>query len=229
LSSGYYSEKNASDRPGSEISQQHDSIPCSETPQLPPDITMTPAQTSYPETVQQSAVPLPSISERDRSDSIAILDGTELPAKEKSVSTPEGRVNQQQGGQDDKAASRPMVQGECAGLSRGSPEPSIELSPASSNTTSYGNPISPVSAVEERDSVARDGIVMRSNLNVSRNRRARQGSAAKHVMSFMEYETENESVGSGSRRSSLRVGGKGPVMGGDQGRGLDQAESPRRR
>lgn len=189
---------------------------------------MTPAQASIPHSVQQSAAPLPSISEREKSKSIAILDGTELPAKEMPVSSHQSSLNQQ-GGQDGRAASRSMLHGESAALSRLSREPSIEVSPASSNTVSYGIPVSPVSATKERDSVAQDGVVMRSNLNMSRNRRARQGSAAKHVMSFMEYETENDSVGSNSRRSSLRAGGKGLVIGGDQGRGADQADPPRRR
>ena len=77
----------------------------------------------------------------------------------------------------------------------------------SSNTNSYASSGSPVSREQSKEIVAPDGVVMRSNLDVTRTQKAQPGSVRKYVMSFMEYETENK-ITCSSERGSLIMPGK---------------------
>jgi hypothetical protein len=193
-----------------------------------PAIITTTVPTSSPSSVPQSSLPLTSISERENVDSIPILDGTEV--------NPSGPSDMPVNANDVVPLRSALhidslapTRGQRTSLStRTARTQSTEFSSISSNTNSYANTVSPVSPAQPTDFVAPDGVVMRSNLNGSWNRRARQGSVRKHVMSFMEYDTENDSLCSSSRRSSLRVPGKSFVLS-DQGRGPDQPESSWRR
>jgi hypothetical protein len=177
-------------------------------------------------------MPLSSISEKENVDSIPIVDGNQLTLSEMPIDTSQQEVAQnitasfQSAPRVDPLAPPPgrwVIPS--ARISRA---PSTEFSSISSGTNSYANTVSSPSPAQLKDFVAHDGVVMRSNLNGSWNRRPRQGSVRKHVMSFMEYDTENDSVCSSSRRSSLRVVGK-PNLPGDQGRGAEHQDLSLRR
>jgi hypothetical protein len=187
-------------------------------------------------TVQKNSMPLSSISEKGNGDNIPILDGTEITSSGIPVDTNQAGLDQQARGPSGTALSRTGAQGDplvppmarrLSGSTRTTRTQSTEFSSISSHTSSCANTPSPVSPSPPRDFAAADGVVMRSNLNGSWTRRPRQGSTRKHVMSFMEYDTENESLCS-SRRSSLKAPGKA-LLTGDQGRGLDQQDISRRR
>lgn len=175
--------------------------------------------------MQQNSMPLSSISEKENIDSIPILDGNEV--SELPVNTNKAALDQQAAGHNGMPSSQTVLHTDRLATSRGRQVTGSARTPrahstdfssisSNSNTNSYANTASPISPTQPRDSVAQDAVVMRSNLNGSWNRKARQGSMRKHVMSFMEYDTENDSLCS-SRRSSLRVPGKAFQMG-DQGR-----------
>ncbi len=172
-------------------------------------------------------MPLSSISEKENIDSIPILDGNEVILSEMPVGTDQAALDQRAAGHDGVVSSPTMLHTDRLATPRGrqvtgsgriSRAQSTDYSSISSNsnTNSYANTASPVSPTQPKDTVSPDGVVMRSNLNGSWNRKTRQGSMRKHVMSFMEYDTENESLCS-SRRSSLKVPVKAFQMG-DQGR-----------
>ncbi len=182
-------------------------------------------------------MPLSSIPKKDQADSIPILDGTEVPRCETPVDTYQTGLNQQGLSQNGTVASRTPLHVDPLATSKGrrmnvstrtSRTQSAEFSSISSNPHSYANTGSPVSPAQPKDFGAPDGAVMRSNLNGSWNRRARQGSVRKHVMSFMEYDTENDSLCSSSRRCSLKVPGKA-LLPGDQGRGPEHQDPSWRR
>jgi hypothetical protein len=181
-------------------------------------------------------MPLSSISDKGSAASLPILDGTQLTGVEMPVETNSTSAHQQQVRQYGVPSSQvpPLVDTLIPPRSRGlnisartSRTQSADFSSISSNTNSYTNTGSPVSPAHPKEFLGPDGVVMRSNLNGSWTRKPRQGSVRKHVMSFMEYDTENESLCS-SRRSSLRAPGKA-YLPAEQGRGLDQQESSLRR
>lgn len=199
---------------------------------LPVITTPTPALAATPLIVQQSSMPLSSISEKENVDSIPILDGNEPTFGELPVDIDQ-QVIVQTPTPSFQALPRidPLAPPSGRWIipsARISRAPSTDFTSISSGTNSYANTVSSASLAQPRDFVAHDGVVMRSNLNVSWNRRPRQGSVRKHVMSFMEYDTENDSVCSSSRRSSLRVAGK-PNLPGDQGRGAEHLDLSLRR
>ncbi len=192
-----------------------------------PTMITTPVPSSTSPAMQQNSMPLSSISEKGNNDSIPILDGNEVIPSELPVDINHAALDQQAAGQNGMVSSQTVRYTDRLAASRGRKVTSSARIPrarstdfssisSSSNTNSYANTTSPVSPTQPRDSVAQDGVVMRSNLNGSWNRKAQHGSMRKHVMSFMEYDTENDSLCS-SRRSSLRVPGKAFQMG-DQGR-----------
>lgn len=181
----------------------------------PPTIITTPAYPSTSLAMQQTNMPLSSISEKENTESIPILDGNEIILSELPVDTNQAALNQQAPGHNGMVSSQTVLHTDRLATSRGRQMTSsarilrahstdFSSISSNSNTNSYANTASPVSPTQPKDSVAPDGLVMRSNLNGSWNRRARQGSMRKHVMSFMEYDTENDSLSS-SRRSSLRA------------------------
>jgi hypothetical protein len=182
--------------------------------------------------VQQSIMSLSSISEKENVESIPILDGNEPTFSEMPVD-----IDQQMMVQRPTPSFQALPRIDPLAPPSGrwiipsariSRAPSTDFASISSGTNSYANTFSSASPGQPKDLVAPDGVVMRSNLNGSWNRRPRQGSVRKHVMSFMEYDTENDSVCSSSRRSSLRVAGK-PNLPGDQGRGAEHLDLPLRR
>ncbi len=193
----------------------------------PLTVISTSAPSSTSPAMQQNNMPLSSISEKGDIESIPILDGNEVVLSELHVDTNHAALDQQVARHNGMVFPKTVPSTDHSATSKGRQVTSSvriprahstdlsSISP-SSNTTSYANTTSPVSPTQPRDSAAQDGVVMRSNLNGSWNRKARQGSMRKHVMSFMEYDTENDSVCS-SRRSSLRVPGKAFQVG-DQGR-----------
>lgn len=182
-------------------------------------------------------MPLSSISEKENVENIPILDGTELTSVDIPVVANVTGPNQPGAGHNGVAPPQTVLPIDSLGApksrrinntARISRTHSTDFSSVSSSTNSYANTVSPISSTQPKEVVAQDGVVMRSNLNGSWNRKARQGSVRKHVMSFMEYDTENDSVCSSSRRSSLRISGKAVLLG-DEGRGLDHQDSLLRR
>ncbi|ERF73617.1 hypothetical protein EPUS_00870 [Endocarpon pusillum Z07020] len=193
----------------------------------PPTIITTPAHPSTSLAMQQNSMPLSSISEKENTESIPILDGNEIILSELAVDTNQAALDQQAPAHNGMVSTQTVLHTDRLATSRGRQVTSsarilrahstdFSSISSTSNTNSYANTASPVSPTQLKDSGAPDGVVMRSNLNGSWNRRARQGSMRKHVMSFMEYDTENDSLSS-SRRSSLRVPVKA-FQAGDQGR-----------
>lgn len=233
LLSGYHTD-NMAGRSGYRYFQQSEqtassSSTFSQTQKPLPTITTTPLPGSTTSMVKQNGLPLSSISEKENVDDVPMLDGTELTPTKMPVQPDRSDVEQQGTSHNGKAVLQAALPVEPPAAVKGrrlngsamtSRTQSPDFSPISSNSNSYANTISPVSPPQPKEIVAQDGILMRSNLNGSWNRRARQGSVQKHVMSFMEYDTENESVCSSSRRSSLMVPGKSFLLG-DQGRGVD--------
>ncbi len=163
--------------------------------------------------VQQHGIPLSSILEKENFGKIPSLTDTEVLPIEMPVDIHQASRVQQQAGSQGMVASGsiPPVNHVTIPkhrrfnvLARTSFPPSTDISSISSNTSSLTNSGSPVSPTQATASVASDGVVMRSNLNGSRACKARLGSVRKHVMSFMEYDTENDSTCS-SQRSSFRT------------------------
>lgn len=176
--------------------------------------------------------PLPSTYEKEVVENVPLLHGTELLPAEMPASTNESAADENDvsasrtSGRDDRLT---FPQGQRMNDSaRTSTTPSTDPSSIASKTSSYANTASPISSIFPRELVGQDGVVLRSNLNGSRSAKRRPESVNKHVMSFMEYDTENDSIGSNSQRSSLRGPGKAPLVG-EQGRANDHQDSSLRR
>lgn len=246
--SGYHRDtnmiNNKAGRPGYRYYQQQNQPAPSNSTSLPPQkllratATRVATTASTPLTPQQNGMPLSSISEKENSDSIPNLDGTELTFTKLPVDASQTEPSQPAASSSVRGSSQmklhvdppaPVSGRQTSGFARTARTQAVEFSSISSNTNSYVNTVSPVSPSSHSNNfVAQDGAVMRSNLNGTWNRRARQGSIRKHVMSFMEYDTENDSQCSSSRRSSLRGPGKVYLVG-DQIRGSDQQDPSWRR
>lgn len=217
---GYECGKDIICRAGYGDYQQHgqpafSSSMASQTQKPLPAICTKPAQapaTSAASIVEDSGMRPGSISRNENTDLIPMLDGTTLTPDQMPVDPgrsgfqPEGAshncmVTSRTAFADDHppaAVERHLNQSATTSRTQ-----SPNFSPISSRPDSFANTVWPVPPTQPRDSVDQENIVMRSNLNGSRNRRTRQGSVRKHVMSFMEFDAENESVCS-SQRSSLQ-------------------------
>lgn len=159
--------------------------------------------------VQHHGMSLPSIGENENFRGDAAANETEVPPIEMPVSTKLTNGDEQGCDHIGMAAlpSTPQVDSPVSSDAQRVDAVARRSFSKSTDRSLSSNTGSPVSGVQSKVMLGLDEVVMGSNLNVRRTRRGRPGSVGKHVMSFMEYEAENESACS-SERESLIVAGK---------------------